>query len=408
MQTVAVGLVREVGDGEMVEAVSAELSNLPAIVQVQLLSALADVGNKAALDRVVAATKSSDEMVSVAALNALGQLGDASSVDMLVSVAAEGSGAKQEAARQSLYRLVGEDVDKMIVDKVGSASGAEKVELIKSIDQRNITAGTAALLKATEDENRQVRVEAIKALRTVAQPSDMSTLISLMLKAPGSSEESEFERTIVAVSRKVPEGQSQCEAVLAALSTASDMAAKGKLMSLLGKIGDEKALPVLRAALDDSDEKVQDAAVRGLSNWPSAAPGDDLLEVAKNSPNQVHRVLALRGYVRLIGLESDRDDDATIAMYQKAMDIAPNANEKRMVLSGLANVRTYEALQMAKSYLDDPELTTEAQAAVVKIAPVQMREHGPEVRELLEKIMNETKSESIKSDIQRMLERRRR
>jgi hypothetical protein len=130
--------------------------------------------------------------------------------------------------------------------------------------------------------------------------------------------------------------------------------------------------------------------------------------VAKNSPNQVHRVLALRGYVRLIGLESDRDDDATIAMYQQAMDIAPNANEKRMVLSGLSNVRTYEALQMAKSYLDDPELATEAQAAVVKIAPMQMREHGPEVRELLEKIMNETKSESIKSDIQRMLERRRR
>jgi len=229
-----------------------------------------------------------------------------------------------------------------------------------------------------------------------------------MISSKSKSEQGELEKTIVAVARKTPDDQSQATAVLAALSSVSDIKAKGMLLSVLGRIGDEKGMPVLRACLDDSDDKVKDAAVRALSNWPSAAPAADLIDVAKNSDNQVHRVLALRGYVRLIGLESDRDDDATIAMYKKAMALAPNANEKRMVLSGLSTITTYEALHMAIEYLQDDELKAEAQAAVVKIAPYQMREHADEVRELLQKVLEQASNDSIKEDITRMLNRRRR
>ena len=161
-------------------------------------------------------------------------------------------------------------------------------------------------------------------------------IIELQLAASG-NDRSELEKTVVAVARKIPEDKGQAEKVLAALPAAKDLDARCSLLSVLGKIGDQAALPVLREALGDKEDKVKDAAVRALSDWPTAAPAADLLKVAQTSENQVHKTLALRGYVRLAGLESNRPAEETIKMYKEAMTLATNADEKKMVLSGLAS-----------------------------------------------------------------------
>jgi hypothetical protein len=157
---------------------------------------------------------------------------------------------------------------------------------------------------------------------------------------------------VVAVARKIPEDKGRAEKVLAALPSAKDLDARCSLLSVLGKIGDPAAMPVLREAIGDKEDKVKDAAVRALSDWPTAAPAADLLKVAQTSDNQVHRILALRGYVRLVGLESNRPAEETIKMYKEAMTLATNADEKRMVLSGVADAKSFDALQMAASCLD--------------------------------------------------------
>jgi hypothetical protein len=72
--------------------------------------------------------------------------------------------------------------------------------------------------------------------------------------------------------------------------------------------------------------------------------------VAENSDNKVHRILALRGFVRLLGLETKRPAEETVAMYKEAMGLAPDVSEKRRVLSGLANTKSIAALQMAADY----------------------------------------------------------
>ena len=65
-----------------------------------------------------------------------------------------------------------------------------------------------------------------------------------------------------------------------------------------------KALDAVRAALkkEDLTAEVKDAAVRTLSEWPDAAPADDLLALVNTSSNQTHKVLALRGYIRMAGM----------------------------------------------------------------------------------------------------------
>jgi hypothetical protein len=147
-----------------------------------------------------------------------------------------------------------------------------------------------------------------------------------------------------------------------------ETAARCSLLNVLGRIGDNSALPVLYAALKDENVEIQTAAIRALADWPTPEPVAELQKIAESSSNKVHKILALRGFVRLLGLASDRSADQTIELYKKAMSLAPDAGEKKKVLSGLASTKSLAAMKMAAGYLDDEALSVEAGAAVVSIA----------------------------------------
>jgi HEAT repeat protein len=332
----------------------------------------------------------------------MGTLGDVSSVDMLVAAVVSSGGDEQKAAQESLYRLRGADVDDAILKKLPDAEPKAKVELVRSCEQRDVKKSVPVLMKTAKDADAKVRMESIKAMRALAEPQDIPALIELQLAATGNDRD-ELEKTVVVVAHKIAEGKGQGQAVLAALPTAKDADAKCSLLSVLGKIGDEAALPVLRESLGDKEDKIKDAAVRALSDWPTAAPAADLLKVAQTSENQVHKTLALRGYVRLAGLKSSRPAEETMKMYKDAMALAADVSEKKMVLSGLGSTDSFEAMQMAAGYLDDKDLKEEAEAAVVKIAESTMKGHSRETKETLQKVIDGTTNESVREQAQKLL-----
>jgi hypothetical protein len=150
---------------------------------------------------------------------------------------------------------------------------------------------------------------------------------------------------------------------------------------------------------------VQTAAIRALSDWPDSGPLNDLRLVAKNSDNQVHRVLALRGFVRLIGLKSERTAEETIKLYREAMELAPNVQERKSVLSGLGRVRTLEALQMAYGYTKDASLSQEASAAVVDISDAISGMHPSQCKTMLDKVLAISTNASVRQRAQGIIER---
>lgn len=402
IQTAAISTLRDVAKTDVVKAAAEQLPNLAATQQIQMLTALADCKDRAALPAVLTAAKSSDEQIRIAALNALGILGDPETVDVLVKAAVATKGNEQKAAQESLYRLQGADIDQVILRGMPEAEPKTKVELIRSCDQRNLLAAVPLLLKAAKDPDGAVRIESIKALRNLAGAGDLAALVELQITASG-ADRGELEKTVVAVARKIPADKNPAQSVLAALPSAKDLDTRSSLLSVLGRIGDPAALPVLREALLDKDDKVKEAAVRGLSEWPTSAPADDLLKIAQTSENPVQKTLALRGYVRLTGLESEKPAEEIIKMYKQAMALAPNAAEKKMVLSGLSNMKSIEALQMAGEYLTDSELKQEAEAAVVKIAESTIRKNPQQTRELLQKVLDGNPGESVKEQAGRLL-----
>jgi hypothetical protein len=192
--------------------------------------------------------------------------------------------------------------------------------------------------------------------------------------------------------------------ILSRLASVKDVKVRCSLLGVLGKIGGSKSLGVLREALEDSDAEVRTAAIRGLCDWPNAEPMADLLKIAQSSDNKKHRTLALRGYVRLIGLDSDRPTKETIKMYRQATALASSVSEKKMVLSGLANIRSFAALEMAADYLEDDALQQEAAAAIVRIAGATFESHPQQTKLLLRKVVEISKSDSLREWAQEMLD----
>ncbi|MGD0078461.1 MAG: HEAT repeat domain-containing protein [Sedimentisphaerales bacterium] len=404
MQTAAIATLKNVADTNVIKMAAEQLPNLAAEQQIQLLAALAECNNHAALPAILSAAKSSDDNVRVAALNAIGILGDTSTIDTLAQTASTASGPEQKAAQDALYRLRGADVDQAILKKMPGAEPKAKVELIRSCDQRNITAAAPLLIKAAKDANEPVRIEAIRALRNLADESNLQKLIDLQMGA-SEAERAELEKTVIAVAKLIPADKSPAGKILASVSSAKDLDTRCSLLSVLGKIGDPAALPVLRDALGDKEDKVKDAAVRSLSDWPTPEPIADLLNVAKESQNPTHKALALRGYIRLTGLDSNRPAEETIKMYRGAMALSPTPSEKKMVLSGLANMKSPEAIKMAGEYLGNDELKAEAETAIVKIAFWTMRNEPQQTRDLLEKVIAGTTNETVRRQAQNLLQR---
>lgn len=355
------------------EATSAFVDMLPSLqpdAQVLVLGALGDRGDSSAAQAVITATQSQHEEVRVAALEALGSVGDASAVSVLAQAAATAGDSEKRVARASLERLSGGNVDSALIKSINSGDAEVRAEIIRAIAARGVTQTAGELLKAARDDNEMVRREAIRALGILVDVSELDTLVELAIKIKDAKDLPTFEQAITAVFRRVRSKDLQAAPVLAALASAPTNV-KPTLVRLLGKPATPKALVAVRAALKDRNDEVKDAAVRTLSEWPNAAPADELLTLARTSTNRTHKVLALRGYVRMAGISSN-----PTAMYARAMSLAVRLEDKKLVLAGLGSTDSKMALELVELYLIEDELQNEAALAAIQIAK-RLRQDNP-------------------------------
>jgi hypothetical protein len=155
--------------------------------------------------------------------------------------------------------------------------------------------------------------------------------------------------------------------VLSMYSPTVNMPVRVSLLAIMGMVGDRQAKPVLQAALKEYQEEVQRAAVMALSDWPNDEPAGSLLLVAGEKPAESLQTLALRGYIRLVGLPSKRGNAMTVAMLGSALAVTTQAEEKKAILAQLQRFPCPEALAMAKKMQKDKAVAAEAKLAITAI-----------------------------------------
>ncbi|HEV8604799.1 MAG TPA: HEAT repeat domain-containing protein [Tepidisphaeraceae bacterium] len=340
---------------------------LPPASQAALLVALADRGIASAKDKAQNAIKSSDSTVRVAALQALGSLGDASTAMMLAELAAEKTGAEQTTARESIAKIRGTDVDAVLLAFLPRSNTKARAELVRGLAARRAMPAIPTLENlAKSDPDISVRVESINALGAIASPNSLSSLLDILLTTKDQKESQAAESAAAAVLFRIDNANDRAAPLLSSLSTTAG-AQRMALLRLLGRTGSPTALHALREELKTGAPEMHNATIRALSEWPDAAVIPDLLTIAREDPAQTNKVLALRGYVRVVALPTDRRPAETARMLGDALAIAP-PNEKKSILGALGAVGDVGALRLAAPLMDDEEVRTEAITATLRIA----------------------------------------
>ncbi|HUU36974.1 MAG TPA: HEAT repeat domain-containing protein [Candidatus Desulfaltia sp.] len=376
MHEPAIGLVPIVFKESEIAPISDLLVKIPEAGQVQFLAVLVNYPKEAVQAAVLSAAKSPSPAVRIAALKALAKVGDAATVRFLVERAAGSRGEEQLAARAGLGTLPGKDIDKTVLFGLAGFPGeSAKNELIRAVGERRITAGKNHLMTLAGSGSLQNSLEAVKALKAVASPTDIPALLDILLEMSDETAQEEMENTIAALARKVSDPYSRAlavEGLLAPLPNSkvlpvTDVKKRCLLYRTLGKIGDDSSLTLLRTALQEENAAIQDAVIRALADWPSATPREDVLAIAQRSKDLTHQVLALRGYVRMIGLEKYQSPAAAVQSLMIALNLAPRPEEIKLVLGTLPDFACPDALALAESLLSVERVQAEAEAAVTRI-----------------------------------------
>lgn len=376
-------------------------------VRVEIIAMLAQRGDKAALPALLAAIKDSDKAVRIAAAPAAVRLAGDAALDALLAAMRTGQDDEIKAVQQALMQVPGPRTMPAVARALPGMTPQTQRALLEVLAKRRARGQIEAVFAAASHQDSAVRVAALKALAALAQPEQLPRLVALLVNAQTSRELAAAQTTIVLVSEQIADPDRRSEPVLAAMAKAT-VPQRALLLHCLARIGGRPALDAVLADGKSPDAKLRDAAMRALCEWKDEAALPHVEAVAQTAKDLVTRVLALRGYARLVGLAQSLSPEEKLAKYRTAMEWATRASEKKLVLAGLSNVRTLEALSFVAAYLGDPALGQEAAAAAPRIAMPAKGEplglYGSDVREALKKAMAVSKSTRIRKQIQNYLD----
>ena len=369
LRAVAIANVSTLKGDRVVERIAAELPKLPPDAQVLLVAALARRDDPAVAGAILRIGKSSKGEVRAAAAKALGAVGDASCTAWLAQVVtSDASRQEQDAAAQALVVLKGEGVAGRLTELMARADASVRGRLIEVLMRRNDKEAADAVFAQAGVPDVNVRRAAFKALARLADAQRLPALLGLLVAAPDDAARADAEKAVAQVARRTSDPSKRSDLVLAALTDAKQPAARCSLLRVLASIGGPRSLAAVRASLDAKDEAERDAAIRSLALWSDAAAAEALLDVCRAAKNETHRILALRGLARVLVSPGNRSAQEVVTLYREAIALAQGPDEKKMLLSGLAQVGHPDALAMAMAWLGDAEVHAEAALAAIKIA----------------------------------------
>jgi len=368
LRDAALDMVPEVFGPSSIGRATALFPKLAPAEKIRFLSILCGYPKDVALPVIKAATDNPDAAVRVEAIKIIEKTGDASVVGLLAERAARACGPEQLAARMSLWGMKGADVDQAVLDLLAAASDeAVKAEAVRAVGERSIGAGKDALISIIRSGPAALRLEAIRGLKGLAGPEDLSALLILLPGIEDETEQGEMENLIAGVALTIVRLNARADAVKSLLAVTTDVKARGSLLRVLGKIGEESGLPLIRKALTEGNADLADGAVRSLCDWPTSTAKDDVIAVARISANPVHKVLALQAFIRMIELDRYRNPAAAAADLGSALKLASRPEERKLVLGVLPRFACPESQALAESLLNDPEVKAEAAIAVARI-----------------------------------------
>ena len=370
------------------------LTDFPASVQVTVIDIVARRQPKDMQDALSHALHSRHKTVRTAALRALRRSRSPSAVPLLTNHLG------RQVARQSLVRLTGKGVNKAIIRALQTTdSHASRRHLIKVLLERRATSAASALLQVAKSGKPRTRLAAFRALGKLATTEDVPQLIRL-LKSSKKNLRGPAQQALTQTARRAKNRKKGVRAVLSALPDDKSSASYRSLLPVLGQLGGPKALKVVRQALKSAPEATAEAALDVLADWPTGAPLDDLLRIARTTDRPRDRMMALRGFARVAQRADKRSPTKLTEMFAEAFKSAKTAQETKALLGALSSAPTAEALQLARALLHKRSVHKEATLAVLQLSEqVAEKNRNAAISALQEVLLNTNSASTVKRAI---------
>jgi HEAT repeat protein len=366
--TFAIGLrsARELPGPTVTEALAADLDRFDPSRQGAVLSAMADRSDAAVWPVVLRAAKTGSKNLRIEAIGAIGRKAHVAGVAVLVDVLVEKDPDLTPAVKVALARLPAERVDAEVVSRLSGSSGPARRTLVEMVGQRKLAAAVPDLIRASHDSDPALRTAGVRALGSTVTLADLGAITELLAKAGTAEDLAGVEAALQDACSRLPDKAACADKLLACLS-GSATPTRCAVLRLLATVSTPTALDAVQAARASQDSQVQETASRVLAEWPDGAAMPALLEMFRSTGNDTARVLALRGCVRLLGQGSQSTGQA-VKTYAELLKNAQRADERKLLLAGLATVADAAALDLVNSLRDDAQVQNEVELARLGIA----------------------------------------
>ena len=361
-------MIPECFDSSNIASVCALLPTLPPSAKAQLISVLSLYPDKGVRQAVLDSAQNSSPAVRIASLKTLKQIGDSSTVAFLAQYAASSQGEDQQQARISLLGLKGDGIDSTIISNLNSEKTPEiQIEYLKALEQRQVYSGKDVVFETLSSSIPEVRLQAIKSIKQISSPGDIPRLLEFLIKTENDTDREEMINTIAFTALKIQDPLHRGESVKTVLPQVQDPRARSSLYLLLGRIGDDSTLPVLRSGLSEKNEMVHDSIMRAFASWPTSTAAEDVLYIAETSNKPEYRILCLRAYIRMVEMEPYQRPEAAVRSLENALNLTERVQEKVLILGALQKFPCDRAANVTERLTKDGDVEQEAKKTLVLI-----------------------------------------
>jgi len=350
-------------DPAVVAQVSASLLELPASSQAIVIEAL---GHALPTESLVALIRQPGARTAVR-----WTLGAREEPQAVVVLLAEALSPDPIDDRPELFGLLrnvpGETATDTILKALPAAPAPLLSDLVKVLAAREAKVPLSFILERARAGDNDNRLHAIRALRFAATASDHAALFQLLATASEPKIHEAVEETIAAVFSRSGNAQQQADWLLETLDSAQRSQDRKALRRLLAGTGTPAALQRVLKQVREGEAEDREAAFLALTQWPNDAALEPLLELAGGHWNEAQRTSLVRGAVRLLR-ESPLPASKQADCFRRLAPLSADPANRKLLLSGLAQVHDSGALELIMPSLDDPAVRTEAALAAIAAA----------------------------------------
>ncbi len=374
-------------------------------VRADIISMLGRRGDREALPFVRLCLTDAESAVRLAAIPAAARLGDEAVLAELFPLVDSADERELAVLKEALLGFSRSSIVPEALRRLGGATGTGKAVLIDLLGEKGAREETGRIFGLAEDPDPVVRAAAVRALAKLAIEQDLPRLVKMLAAATDAEDILHLQDAAASAAKRNPDPEARAAPLLALMADAPSEE-KVAVLRILPALGGAKALEAVVDGTRSADARLRGVAILALARWPDPRSAAELLRVASETTNPRDRLMAIEGYVQLVG-RSSLPSRRKLELFRTALEQARDDTAKRPVLVGLADVREPESFRLLAEHLGHAVLGEAAAAGLLHMASSQAPEErwlsGHEAISILRRVEAAAENPSEKAAIGKLI-----